>query len=422
MIGDGEISLYFHIPFCSKKCPYCHFFVLPDDARLKEPFVDALVKEWHLRLPQLEGIAKLPAPEKSMILSQFVGVAGRPELRRQMAQKGDFAGAESFAIPSKGKRVVSIYFGGGTPTKLAPAHYHRILSQIEKTQDCEVTLEANPEDVTLALMQEYRDAGINRVSLGVQSFVDQDLIVLGRTHDASRAVQAIHATYEAKIFNISADLMFELPTQTLEGWEKTLKTLSGLPLTHLSLYNLTFEPHTVFFKQRKQLLPKLPPEEIRLQMLQMAVQSLESIGLTRYEISAFAKRGMHSRHNSGYWTGRPFLGFGPSAFSYWDAVRFSNVSNLNKYLASLEQNRFPVDFEEKLAYPRNVQELFAIHLRLVDGVDVERFAANHGPLPQVLQSALQRVKQKGWVEEERGKIKLTGSGQLFYDSVATELI
>jgi len=374
MTGE-ETSLYFHIPFCSKKCPYCHFFVLPDDAALKKKFVDALLKEWKLRLPQLQG-----------------------------------------------RRIVSVYFGGGTPTKLAPAHYHQILSQIEREQDCEVTLEANPEDVTLASMQEYREAGINRVSLGIQSLQDQDLLVLGRTHNASRAIHAIHAIHEAEIFNISADLMFELPSQSLEGWEKTLRALSSLPLTHLSLYNLTFESNTIFFKQRKELLPKLPPEEIRLQMLQMAVQSLESIGLTRYEISAFAKPGMHSRHNSGYWTGRPFLGFGPSAFSYWDGARFSNVAHLNKYLGFLEQNRFPIDFEERLSYPRNVQELFAIQLRLVDGVDVGRFTANHGPLPHVLHSSLQRVMEKGWVEEKHGMIKLTASGQLFYDSVATELI
>lgn len=371
----GEISLYFHIPFCSKKCPYCHFFVLPDDERLKKPFVDALLKEWEMRLPQLQG-----------------------------------------------KRIVSIYFGGGTPTKLSPAHYRKILEKIPIAPSCEITLEANPEDITLSLMQEFQAIGINRVSLGVQSLNDEDLILLGRTHNASKAAQAVQAVHKANITNISIDLMFELPRQTMEGWERTLTSLSTLPLTHVSLYNLTFEPHTVFFKKQHQLLPHLPPEETRLQMLQTAVSSLESIGLKRYEISAFAKPGMHSKHNTGYWTGRPFFGFGPSAFSYWDGVRFANAANFNKYLNELGQNRFPVDFEEKLNYPRHWQELFAIGLRLAEGVDLRQFAAKHGPLPETISSALGQLIKKGWVEKEIDTVRLTAAGQLFYDSVAIELI
>jgi oxygen-independent coproporphyrinogen III oxidase len=384
-IGDAslltrDISLYFHIPFCSKKCPYCHFFVLPNEERFKKPFIEALLKEWDLRLPQIQG-----------------------------------------------KRIVSIYFGGGTPTKLEPAQYRTILekiylSKIAISSDCEVTLEANPEDITMSLMQQFRALGINRVSIGVQSLNDQDLIVLGRAHNACRAVQAIQATYEAGIFNISIDLMYELPHQTAEGWEKTLKTLSHLPLAHLSLYNLTFEPQTVFFKQQQQLLPELPLEEVRLQMLQIAVQTLESIGLRRYEISAFAQPGQHSRHNTGYWTGRPFFGFGPSAFSYWEGARFSNIANLKKYINELKQSRFPIDFEERLEYPRHLQELLAIQLRLTAGVDLNRFIAKYGPLPESIEMSLQRLMEKGWIEKKADTVKLTASGQLFYDSAATELI
>ncbi len=382
MIGnlDQEISLYFHIPFCSKKCPYCHFFVLPNVEKLKISFVEALLKEWELRLPQIQG-----------------------------------------------KRVVSIYFGGGTPTKLLPVQYHAIIekiyqSEIEISSDCEVTLEANPEDITMPLIQQFRALGINRISMGVQSLNDPDLILLGRTHNAHRAVQAVETVYEGGISNISLDLMFELPRQTLEGWEKTLKALSCLPLTHLSLYNLTFEPHTVFFKQQQQLLPEIAPDEVRLQMLQIAVQSLESIGLKRYEISAFAKSGLHSRHNTGYWTGRPFLGFGPSAFSYWEAARFSNVANLKKYVNALKSDCFPVDFSERLEHPRYLQELLAIQLRLVAGIDLTQFATRHGPLPKMIETSLQKLVEKGWIENIADTVRLTASGQLFYDSVATELV
>lgn len=382
MIGncDRDVSLYFHIPFCSKKCPYCHFFVIPNAEKLKKPFVDALLKEWELRIPQLQG-----------------------------------------------KRIVSIYFGGGTPTTLHPSHYQTILETIDHSKvaiasDCEITLEANPEDVTGPLMQQFRALGINRVSLGIQSLHDPDLILLGRTHPASRGLQAIHTVYASKIFNISIDLMFELPCQTLQGWEKSLNALAKLPLTHLSLYNLTIEPHTVFFKQRRQLLPKLPSEQDCLQMLHTAIQALESMGLKRYEISAFAKPGRHSRHNTGYWTGRPFLGFGPSAFSYWDQTRFSNVAHLNKYINKLDQQCFPIDFEERLAHPRDLQELFAVQLRLVEGIDLSQFTANHGSLPGILTASVQRLVERGWIEERAGIVKLTASGQLFYDSVAVELI
>jgi oxygen-independent coproporphyrinogen-3 oxidase len=375
-----DISLYFHIPFCSKKCPYCHFFVLPDEERLKGPFVAALLKEWQMRLPQLQD-----------------------------------------------KRIVSIYFGGGTPTKLKHQDYALILSTIYSSgiavaKDCEITLEANPEDVTLDEMKALSALGINRVSLGVQSLIDEELLVLGRTHNANRSLSAIEAVYNAGITNISIDLMFELPRQTLASWDRCLKALSTLPITHLSLYNLTFEPHTYFYKKQEHFLPQLPSDEERLAMLQLAASSLEALGLKRYEISAFARDGKHSRHNTGYWTARPFLGFGPSAFSYWEGARFSNVSHFQKYVSALEEGRFPVDFEEKLPFPHNVQELLAVRLRLLEGVDLALFGEVHGVLPTSLEKRLDALIEKQWLSREGNRIKLTSLGQLFYDTLASEII
>lgn len=178
--GPRDVSLYFHIPFCSKKCPYCHFFVLPDEEKFKAPFTQALLKEWHLRLPQL-----------------------------------------------KGKRVVSIYFGGGTPTRLDPEEYRILLetvrSTVELAPDCEITLEGNPEDIDLPLMQKFQALGVNRVSIGVQSLCEEDLILLGRTHNAQKAVQAIQATAQAGISNISIDLMFELPARHCKAGKTPLR-------------------------------------------------------------------------------------------------------------------------------------------------------------------------------------------------------
>jgi oxygen-independent coproporphyrinogen-3 oxidase len=375
-----EVSLYFHIPFCSKKCPYCHFFVLPNEERYKTPFLTALLQEWALRLPQLQG-----------------------------------------------KRVVSIYFGGGTPTKLAPDQYALLLdalfhSGIEIAPDCEITLEANPEDVTLPLMQRFSSLGINRVSLGVQSLFDADLTLLGRSHNASASMRAIHTTYRAGITNISIDLLFELPYQTLSTFERSLAALKELPFTHLSLYNLTFEPHTVFFKKRGALEATLPPDEERLSMLESALAALSDLGLERYEISAFARPGYPSRHNSGYWTARPFLGFGPSAFSYWEGARFSNTTRFNHYLDLLKEGQLPVAFTETLPYPSHLQELLAVRLRLVEGVDLVAFTARHGVLPQSVRNSVEKLIEQGLLIRGGDNLRLSPRGQLFYDTVASELI
>jgi oxygen-independent coproporphyrinogen III oxidase len=354
--------------------------VLPDKAGLKAAFLPALLQEFQMRLPQL-----------------------------------------------KGKKIVSIYFGGGTPTKLPPEDYQRLLkailgSELDIAPDCEITLEANPEDVTLSLMRQFRFLGINRVSLGIQSLIDADLEILGRACSVSRSVQAVHHVDKAGIANLSIDLMYELPRQTLKSWERCLQQISLLPVSHLSLYNLTFEPNTIFFKKKEQLLSQLPLDEERVEMLERAVESLEFMGLKRYEISAFAREGRESRHNVGYWTGRPFLGFGPSAFSYWEGTRFSNCAHFNHYLSFLKQNRFPVDFEEKLDFPHNIQELLALHLRLSKGVDLSRFSRDYGALPSALLNSLHILLQRGWLCQQADVLSLTPSGQLFYDSVAAEII
>jgi oxygen-independent coproporphyrinogen III oxidase len=373
------VSLYFHIPFCSRKCPYCHFFVLPDHPRFKEPFLRALHREWSLRKEQLAG-----------------------------------------------KRIVSIYFGGGTPTKLEPSALAALLSAIGQgahiDPSCEITLEVNPEDAAYDKMLAYKSAGINRLSLGVQSLVEEELLTLNRQHTAQEAVHAIHQSHAAGFKNISIDLMFELPCQTLDSWKKTLAQLDDLPITHLSLYNLTIEPHTVFFKKRAQLEPRLPCDEEKLSMLQYAVAHLEAIGLKRYEISAFAKQGMHSRHNTGYWLGRPFFGLGPSAFSYWDKKRFSNHAHFQRYVDALNSQLFPVDFEECLPYPRNVQELLAVQLRLLEGVHMASFQVRHGKLPQEMHHTLEKLVLRNWLKSNDGCWQLTEEGMLFYDSVAAEIV
>lgn len=376
---DQEISLYFHIPFCTRKCDYCHFYVLPDQERDKQKLAEGLQLEWNLLQPFLVQ-----------------------------------------------KNITTIYFGGGTPSLFGPERIKNILEFIQNDSviqtNAEVTLEVNPENVTLELMQAYAKAGINRVSIGIQT-LDRDLLtLLGRLHTPDRAIQAIQTTYQAGIQNISIDLMYDLPRQTLQHWGKTLDSVKELPITHLSLYNLTIEPQTIFFKNQTQLRPLIPNEEVSLEMYEMAMTHFEEIGLRRYEISAFAKEGYESKHNSGYWKARPFLGLGPSAFSYWEGKRFRNIAHLERYCRMLQAGQFPRDFEEKLDPEAHRRELFVINIRMREGVNLETFAQRHGALDQITLKTIKRLTAEGFLSLNNQHVQLTQKGVRFYDTIAVELI
>lgn len=319
-----------------------------------------------------------------------------------------------------GKTIPTLYFGGGTPALFGPERIGEIIGWLPSDPKREVTLEVNPENITLSLMEAYARAGVNRVSIGLQTLDNPLLKVLGRIHSAEKAEEAVQLTAAAGIHNISVDLMYDLPGQTVHAWETTLQKASALPITHLSLYNLTIEPHTSFYKRKDLLLKQLPQPDESLQMVQMAVEVLEEAGLSRYEISAFAKSACRSNHNLGYWTARPFLGLGPSAFSYVDGCRFRNVAHLGKYLASLREGQFPVDFEERLPLDAAQRELFAVRLRLLEGVDLAAFEHAHGAIS--FRSDLERLCSEGFLQHSQGIFRLTEKGLLFYDSVAVELI
>lgn len=357
---SGDYSLYFHIPFCTKKCDYCHFFVLPNKDDLKEN----LLQGFDLELARIQ-----------------------PEIAQ--------------------KKLISIYFGGGTPSLFGPARINHLLNQLPSAE--EITLELNPELCTLSLLKEYKEVGINRISIGIQSFAPSHLVMLGRTHTATSAIQSVENACEAGFTNISIDLMYDLPHQTLSEWESSLAQAARLPITHLSLYNLTIEPHTVFFKYRKTLEKHLPEPEVSQAMYESAQRILSSSGLHQYEISAFAKPGFHSIHNTGYWLARPFLGLGPSAFSFWNNSRFRNVANLNKYLHALQNNKSPVDFEETLSPSALERELFLVAVRLLQGTPLPSF-----PITEQI--------EKGYLRIENNLVKLTPKGILFYDTVAEELV
>lgn len=365
MPTSGEVSLYFHIPFCTRKCDYCHFFVLPNEPDLHAEFVDTLLLEW--------------------------------EQKKALVQN---------------RTVKSIYFGGGTPALLAPHYFERILKEISFESSIEITLEANPENLHLDLLKGFKDSGINRLSIGAQSFDDRLLKVLSRTHTSQATLNALKWAKQAGFNNVSIDLMYDLPSQTEENWLKTLTTAVDLPITHLSLYNLTIEPETLFFKKRKQLI--LPSPEASLYMYESALEILSSNGLIPYEISAFARLYSYSRHNTGYWTGREFLGLGPSAFSYWNQNRFRNVPHFRKYQKALLAQEDPSEEPDHLTPEERKRELLAVELRLSQGVNLKRYA----PLDISFDSLI----QEGFLSKDVDLIKLTHKGILFYDTVATEII
>ncbi|MBS4168296.1 radical SAM family heme chaperone HemW [Parachlamydia sp. AcF125] len=378
-IQKKQISLYFHIPFCSQKCDYCHFYVLPDKDLFKQQLMEGLELEWKKILPLLSDA-----------------------------------------------HLVSIYFGGGTPSLLGVESLAKILSWIEKegllNPEAEITLEANPENVNLPLMKGYARAGINRLSLGIQTFDPELLKILRRTHTTEKALRAVEEVSEAGIKNISVDLMYDIPYQTFDQWAQTLQQAVQLPITHLSFYNLTIEPHTSFYKRRAQLRKALPDPETSLAMLTHGIEYLSSHGLQRYEISAFARQSCYSRHNLGYWTARPFLGLGPSAFSYWEKERFRNIAHLGKYLEYLRKNESPIDFREKLKYQEHLQELLAVELRLMKGVNLAEFQSRHGNITHVMLETLQDLVESELLQKHGDIFTLTEKGKNFYDTVASELV
>ncbi|MCE5293764.1 MAG: radical SAM family heme chaperone HemW [Chlamydiales bacterium] len=371
--SSQDISLYIHIPFCKHKCPYCHFYVIGDKECFKEQLIDALEREWRQVQPKLQG-----------------------------------------------KKLVSIYFGGGTPTLFGTKRIETVLSWFQKeynySSDIEVTIETNPEE--LVDFRQYKEIGINRVSLGVQSLAPDELAILDRRHKPQQSLDAIWAIKNAGIDNLTIDLMYDLPGQSMSSWQATLSAVKTLPITHLSLYNLTIEPDAAFFKREKELRSTMPDDDTSALMYKAAQDVLQESGFKQYEISAFCKDNLYSRHNVGYWTGRHFYGLGPSAFSFDGNKRFKNVANLARYWQILEQNDSPIDFEEPLDPISRKKELLALNLRLLDGFDINQYA----PLEPDTTKALAYLEKVELITRNDTHIALSPKGILFYDTVASELI
>lgn len=325
----------------------------------------------------------------------------------------------------KNAKVKSIYFGGGTPALVGPHFLERILNTLSSMISIvgvEITLEINPENYDLNLLKDFKNIGINRLSIGAQSFKNDVLLQLGRSH----LVQDFNLTLKnaslAGLSNISIDLMYELPNQTLKDWQETLKQIPLEQISHLSLYNLSIEPHTVFYKKRQMLQKKIPNAEEGAKMFQHAIDFFKEKGWDHYEISAFCKEKKYSRHNVGYWLSREHLGFGPSAFSFIENRRFQNIPNLHKYCRQVHQNKVPISFQEKLEKESRLRESLALHLRLSGGFCIENFENRFGALPLSLKAKLSELTNKKLLEQTDSLLRLTSKGLFYHDEIASEII
>ena len=314
-------GLYIHIPFCRSKCIYCDFYSLPGAENMMDDYLRAVIRETELR-----GSRNIP--------------------------------------------VDTVYFGGGTPSHFGYGRLMTLLREIRKnftlTEECEITFEANPESVTEDGLGAMRRAGFNRISIGVQSFDDGDLKNLNRPHSALQAVQAVNTARAAGFENISIDLIFALPGQNMERWEKNLNMAADLPITHLSCYGLTPEEGTPLVSSP--LMELLPDEDVQADMYLRCAEVLENRGFEQYEISNFARCGLYSRHNMRYWTLRAYIGLGAAAHSDFAGRRSANKADINEYIGALREGRLPVEEELTVSPEERARERVMLGLRTSRGI------------------------------------------------------
>ena len=336
------LGLYLHIPFCSAICNYCNFNRGLFDAALKERYVDALVKE--------------------------VRASADP--------------SESSASDRAASRADTIYFGGGTPSLLEPVDVARIIGAcVESFQlapDCEVTLEANPESVDAARLAAFREAGVNRLSFGVQSLRDDELKRLSRLHSAARARDAVAEARAAGFENISLDLMMWLPGQRVDEWLESVDRAIDLVPEHLSLYMLEVYPNAPLREEMARSRWSQAPDADVATMYEMAMERVEAAGLEQYEISNAARPSRRSRHNLKYWTDGEWLGFGCGAHSTREGLRWKNVAAIVEYVETVGRGDSPALDMRPLAPAECLGEALFMGLRLVDGVDLDWIEARYG--------------------------------------------
>jgi oxygen-independent coproporphyrinogen-3 oxidase len=364
-----KLGIYVQVPFCQTKCTYCNFHTGVVSTARFAPYVEAVCREIreHRELLRAAGVEW----GKS-----FVGQAHSPIWQAQGKQ--EWLCHEAM--------VDTVYIGGGTPSLLDPAHLQNILEVIRETfatNIAEVTLEADPETIERGKAEAWVRAGINRVSFGVQSFVDQELIAAGRMHRRADIYRAVPILREAGIRNISFDLIAGLPHQTRESWGQSLEELAVLEPEHVSVYLLEIDEGSRLGKELLQgggrySADAVPSEDEMAEFYEMAQEALGAAGYHHYEISNWAKPGFESKHNLKYWRREPYLGFGAGAHSFSGTERWANAHDAAEYVKAVQAGRLPVEQHETLTAERALEEELFLGLRQLDGIDVARIERNYG--------------------------------------------
>lgn len=378
-------GLYLHIPYCSQRCVYCDFYFVTT-RKVHTPFIEAMTTELEL-------------------------------------YASEYAARES---------IESVYFGGGTPSKLLPDEIHSLMASIRNFYTLdevqEITFEMNPEDVTESYVRDLHQLGIDRISLGVQSFFDSDLEFLSRAHDAATARQAIEIIQKSPIENLSIDLIFALPGQDMEYWAANLEIARDFEIPHLSTYGLTIEERTPLYKQVQNGLITPISDEDHANRFLFTMDFLRDQGYEHYEISSFASPGHRSVHNHRYWSHTNYIGLGPSAHSFWwkglPARRWENVKNLKSYEALLSGHTRPIDAQEALSLDVLAREYIMLRLRTSDGLDLNILEDRYGvDLLTDHLDELAMLEESSFILPIRNQIvTLTDSGKTICNSVIEKLL
>ena len=375
--ADKPLGLYIHIPFCKSKCVYCDFYSLPSREDRMDAYTDALCAH--------------------------------------LTETAPFAA---------GHAVDTVYFGGGTPSYLGEKRLVKILKVIQKkyrvTRDAEITLEANPDSAgDWKALKALRKAGFNRISLGMQSACDEELREIGRVHTMDQVRRAVDAVRRAGFSNLSLDLIYGLPHQTMDRWRSNLESAAGLSPEHLSCYGLKVEEGTPLFRRRNEA--ELPGDEEQADMYLYTVERLGQLGYQQYEISNFARPGFSSRHNRRYWALQEYLGFGPGAHSDFGGVRYGYARDLETYLRSTGEP--PLSERQVLSRRDRAGEYLMLGLRTADGISPrvlqDRYGADFAPLAPFLE----RCRRAGYaVSLPDGSWRLTPRGFLLSNQIIGSLL
>ena len=375
---EKRLGIYIHIPFCKSKCEYCDFYSIGGsrDRRVTDDYLQALAD--HIR-------------EAGRLAPEYL--------------------------------VDTVYFGGGTPSFFGAENLEKILDEIHKSfrlsVEAEITLEANPDSVTLQAMKKLVRAGFNRISIGVQSDDDEMLKKLGRPHNFHQAKQALTLARQAGFGNISLDLMYGLPNQTLTAWKETVLRIVGLRPEHISCYALKVEEGTPLWSYKE--LANLPDDDTQADMYLAASDILRDYGYEHYEISNFAKKGFASKHNLKYRTGGEYLGFGPTAASDFAGKRFTILRDLQGYIQGIAKKETVLSECETIPARERAGEYVMLRLRTSDGISAEEYERQYLMPFAPLEKAMQRFREKGYAVYENDRWHLTEPGWLVSNQIILTL-